>query len=80
MLSVLGILLVLLSCLGAVYFQLFVWRPKHGDRAWPWQVWVSFDGIALVGPGMLTSSWTLAVLGVAGWGLSRLMWDQAAAD
>jgi hypothetical protein len=80
MLSVLGILFLLLSCLGAVYFQLFVWRPRHSDRAWPWQVWASFCGIALVGAGIVTSSWTLAMLGVAGWVLARLMWDRAAVD
>lgn len=80
MLSVLGILLLLLSCLGAVYFHMFVWRPRHLDRAWPWQVSASFGGMALVGAGMLTSSWTLAMVGIAGWVLARLMWDRAAVE
>jgi hypothetical protein len=80
MLSVLGILLLLLSCLGAIYFHMFAWRPRHLDRAWPWQVWASFGSVALVGAGMLASSWTLALLGVAGWVLARLMWDRAAME
>lgn len=76
MLAVLGVRL--LTCLGIAYFQMFVWRPRHPDRAWPWQIWASFDGIVLVGAGMLTSSWTLAMLGAASWILARLMWDRAA--
>ena len=80
MLRMLGVLLLLLTFLGTVYFQLFVWRPRHPDRTWPWQVWASFGGIALVGAGIATSSWTLAMLGVAGWVLARLMWDRAAVE
>lgn len=80
MVPILGILLLLFSCLGAVYFHMFVWRPRHPERAWTWQVWASFGGVALLGAGMLTSSWTLAMLGIAGWVLARLVWDQAAVE
>jgi protein-S-isoprenylcysteine O-methyltransferase Ste14 len=80
MLPVLGVLLLILTFLGTAYFQMFVWHPKHPDRAWPWQVWASFGGIALVGAGLLSSSWTLALLGAASWILARLMWDRAAVE
>jgi hypothetical protein len=65
MLAVLGILLILASCLGAIYIHLFVWQPRHPGEPWPWQLWASFGGSAVIGVGLLLHSWPVVLLGVA---------------
>jgi hypothetical protein len=78
MLATLGFLIVLLSCLGAIYVHLFVWQPKHPGEPWPWQLWAAFGGGVMIGIGLVLHSWAVVLLGVTVRILGWLMRDRAA--
>jgi hypothetical protein len=75
MLRILGVLLVLLAALGAIYTHLFVWRVRSPGQSWPWRLCASFGGPALSGLGLIAGSWILVGAGAATWLLARLVRD-----
>jgi hypothetical protein len=65
MLATLGTLILLLAILGAIYFHLFVWQPKHPGEPWPWRLWAAFGGGAVIGLGLVLHNWPIVLLGIA---------------
>jgi protein-S-isoprenylcysteine O-methyltransferase Ste14 len=76
----LGMLFILLAVLGASYFHMFVWHPRHPGKVWPWQVWSGFGGGVLAGIGLIAGSWALTGMGAAVWLLGRLVRYDPIAD
>lgn len=75
MLVVLGVLILLLSALAAIYIHLFVWPQVHPDHGWPWRMWASLAGLALAGVGLIIGSWMAVGIGAASWLLGWLVKD-----
>jgi|GEM_PF-5134486 len=75
MLRMLGVLLLLLAALGAIYVHLFVWTVRSPEQSWPWRLCASFGGPALAGIGLIVGSWTLVGAGAAAWLLARMVKD-----